>query len=106
LTSINNAATAGAPLLQTNITSSILNLPGANVYPISSFTYLLVYQNMTSLGYNKAVDIASFIWWGLNTGQQYANALYYPTLPSSVVTLGENILETLTYNNTAVPIVK
>jgi phosphate transport system substrate-binding protein len=104
LTSIGNAANVGAPLLQTNIGNLIVNLPGTNVYPISSFTYIFVYTNMTYLGQNNAIDLANFISWCVNKGQVYGPALYYPELPSSVVTLANNAIKTLTYGSSAITI--
>lgn len=104
LTTIGNAANVGAPLLQTNIGNLIVNLPGDDVYPISSFTYIFVYTNMTYLGQNNAIDLANFISWCVNKGQVYGPDLYYPELPSSVVTLANTAINTLTYNGSAITI--
>lgn len=107
LTTIATAANQGAALLQSNIANSIVNQPGSNIYPISSFTYLMVRSNMTYLGEAKAIDIASFIWWAVHSGgQQYSQALYYPQLPSTIVTLDESLINSLTYNNAPVAFIK
>jgi phosphate transport system substrate-binding protein len=104
LTTIAAATNAGAPLLQSNIGNLIVNLPGSNVYPISSFTYIFVYTNMTYLGHDKAIDLANFISWCVNKGQVYGPPLYYPQLPSSIVTLANNAINTLTYGGSAITI--
>ncbi len=62
---------------------SITNAPGAAAYPISSFTYLIVYQKQT----NKDVgeQIVKFLHWALTEGQKYAPELKYAPLPAEVV---------------------
>jgi phosphate transport system substrate-binding protein len=104
LQTISAAANAGAPLLVASINASIVNLPGSGIYPISSFTYIFVYHDLTYLGYNNALDLVNFISWCVNKGQVDGPSLYYPELPSSIVTLSNNALATLVYNGTVVPI--
>lgn len=98
LQSIAAAAQAGAPLLNNDVRASIWNLPGDNVYPISSFTYLLIYKDLSYIDQAKAKAIVGFAWWAIHDGQQYSEQLLYPKLPASVVTVGENILRAITYN--------
>ncbi len=64
---------------------SITDAPGADSYPISSFTYLLVYRQQTDKA--KGEQIIDFLKWMLHDGQQYAPALQYAPLPDSVVAL-------------------
>jgi phosphate transport system substrate-binding protein len=54
---------------------SVVNAPGDNSYPISSFTYLLVYKNQADLIKGKA--LAGFIWWAVHDGQNYSSDLQY-----------------------------
>jgi len=81
---------------------SILNAPGANSYPISSLTYLLVYKELNVLGSSmtqtKAKALVEFIWWAVHDGQTYAPALIYASLPGSIVTLDEVGLRSITFN--------
>ena len=61
---------------------SIVNSPGANSYPISSFTWLLVYeQQADSVKSRKLVD---FIRWALTEGEKQAAALDYAPLPPAI----------------------
>ena len=46
---------------------SIINAPGANAYPISSFTWILVYQNQPDA--TKGKKMVDFLRWGLSDGQ-------------------------------------
>ena len=83
---------------------SILNAAGANSYPISSFTYLLVYVELNTIGSSmtqtKALALVDFLWWAVHDpgGQQYAAGLVYPALPPSVVTLDETAIRSITFN--------
>ncbi len=80
------AAAAGA-MSQMGPTSdyrvSIVNAPGANAYPISSFTWLLIYQRQPNA--TKGRQLVDFIQWALTEGQQSAAALDYAPLPSALV---------------------
>jgi phosphate transport system substrate-binding protein len=61
---------------------SIVNAPGAESYPISSFTWILAYVKMQDA--TKAKEIADFLKWGLTTGQSYEPGLYYAPLPEAL----------------------
>lgn len=102
LETISNAAAAGGPVLVKDIRAPILNLPGDNVYPISMFTYLLVYKDLSYMDKAKADAIVKFLWWAIHDGQNYAEALLYPKLPTEVVSLGESILRQITYQGTPI----
>jgi phosphate transport system substrate-binding protein len=64
---------------------SITDAPGDYSYPISSFTYLLVYRQQTDKA--KGQQIIDFLKWALHDGQQYAAPLQYARLPDEVVKL-------------------
>jgi len=78
----------------------------ANMYPITIFTYALIYQNLSaSYAYTtqaQAGATVNFLWWVLNSGQTSATLLGYPGLPSSVVNLDNQILGSITYDGTQV----
>lgn len=61
---------------------SIVNAPGANAYPISSFTWLLVYRNQSDAV--KGQKLKDFMRWALTEGEQSAAALDYAPLPAGV----------------------
>ena len=64
---------------------SITNAPGKGVYPISSFTWLLLYENAKDK--NQAKMMVDFLKWALTDGQAFAGDLGYAPLPESVVKL-------------------
>ena len=61
---------------------SVVNAPGANAYPISSFTWLLVYQRQVDP--TKGRQLVDFIRWALTEGQQAASRLDYAPLPGNL----------------------
>lgn len=62
---------------------SIVNAPGKNAYPISSFTWMLVYKTQSDSV--KGKQLVDFITWGLTEGQAQAAALDYAPLPAEMV---------------------
>ena len=81
------AAAAGANLgPNTDFRVSITNAAGAEAYPISSFTWLLVHKTMTDRA--KAAQIKAFCTWMVGAdAQRMASELQYAPLPAPVVAL-------------------
>ncbi|HEX2168756.1 MAG TPA: phosphate ABC transporter substrate-binding protein PstS [Nitrososphaera sp.] len=79
---------------------SLLDAPGADSYPIASFSYLLLYKelsiNIDSM--EKAHALAQFINWAITDGQQFASPLHYVPLPDSVVQHNQQTLRSLTFD--------
>jgi phosphate transport system substrate-binding protein len=63
---------------------SIVNAPGAGAYPISSFTYLLVYKTIPDA--TKGKKLVDFLHWALTDGEKEAPPLDYAPLPQSLDT--------------------
>jgi phosphate transport system substrate-binding protein len=78
---------------------SLLNAPGANSYPIASFSYFLLYQDLSTNIDNmeRARALVDFIQWAITDGQQFASELSYVPLPDSVVQHNMQTLESLTF---------
>jgi len=62
---------------------SITNAPGAQAYPISSFTWILVPLKPQDAA--KGRVLKDFLNWMLNSGQNEASALFFAPLPASLV---------------------
>ena len=79
---------------------SLLDAPGADSYPIASFSYLLVYKEMSTNinSMEKAQALAQFVNWAITDGQQFASPLHYVPLPESVVQHNQQTLRSLTFN--------
>jgi phosphate transport system substrate-binding protein len=95
------AAAGGAEkMAQTNdVRVSIANAAGPATYPIAGFTYLLIPQQQTDEVKGKA--LADFLWWAIHDGAADAKQLLYAPLPSSVISIDERILKTITYQGKA-----
>ena len=98
LPSLEGATAAAAGIAQalppdTDFRISILNAPGANAYPVSSFTWLLVYENQSDAA--KAKTLIDFIQWALTDGQKTAPTLDYAPLPENMVQLEQQRLATI-----------
>ncbi len=63
---------------------SITDAPGKDSWPISGYTYLLIYMNQTDPV--KAQKLVSFLKWAYSDGAQYATQLEYIPLPEAVRT--------------------
>jgi len=82
--SVTAAAAAAAKALpaNTDYRISIVNAPGADSYPISSFTWILVYQHQTDAA--KGKKLIDFLNWALTEGEALAPPLDYAPLPSAM----------------------
>ena len=78
-TSVTAAAAAAAKAMPKDFRVSITNAPGKGVYPISSFTWLLFYENPSDK--QRAKIMVDFMKWALTDGQKYAADLGYAPLP-------------------------
>jgi phosphate transport system substrate-binding protein len=67
---------------KTDYRISIANAPGPQAYPITSFTWLLVYQDRTDP--IKGKKLVDFMRWALTTGQSSAASLDYAPLPKAI----------------------
>jgi len=79
------AAASAAAKMPADFRVSITNAPGKGVYPISSFTWLLYYQNPKDK--ERARIMVDFLKWALADGQRFADELGYAPLPEAVVKL-------------------
>jgi phosphate transport system substrate-binding protein len=82
---VSNAALAAARSMPADFRVSITNAPGKDVYPISSFTWLLFTESPKDKA--RARVMVDFAKWALTTGQQFAPQLGYAPLPKEVVAL-------------------
>jgi phosphate transport system substrate-binding protein len=93
--SVTTAAAAAAAKLpeNTDYRISIVNASGKGAYPISSFTFLLVYQTQPDAA--KGKKLVDFLRWYLRNGEKSAASLDYAPLPASMVAQLEKRLGTI-----------
>jgi phosphate transport system substrate-binding protein len=80
---------------------TLVNAAGAESYPIASFSYLLLYKELSTdpnLDQGKAKALVDFISWAITDGQKTAESLDYVPLPDGVVKLNQDTLKSLTFN--------
>lgn len=83
--SVTAAAAIAVGKMPADFRVSITNAEGQGVYPISSFTWLLLYENPRDKNQSKAM--VEFIRWALTDGQKFAAELGYASLPPEIVKL-------------------
>jgi phosphate transport system substrate-binding protein len=91
LESVTAAAAGAAANMPADFRVSITNAPGKSAYPISSFTWILLYQNPTDKQRGKIM--VDFMKWALTDGQKDAAPLGYAPLPKQVVDLEMQALQ-------------
>jgi phosphate transport system substrate-binding protein len=87
------AATAKALPANTDYRISIVDAPGADSYPISSFTWILVYQHQQDAV--KGKKLVDFLNWALTQGEAEASSLDYAPLPADMATAVRAKLKTI-----------
>jgi phosphate transport system substrate-binding protein len=100
LESVTAAAASVVPTLpaNTDYRISIVNGPGKDTYPISSFTWILVYQHQTDPV--KGKKLVDFLNWALTDGQTLATPLDYAPLPSNMAASVRERLKTIDLSGT------
>jgi phosphate transport system substrate-binding protein len=83
--SVTAAAAAAAQQMPEDFRVSITDAAGPGVYPISSFTWILLYEDPKEK--RDAQVMVDFMKWALTDGQKFAAQLGYAPLPESVVRL-------------------
>jgi phosphate transport system substrate-binding protein len=82
---VSNAAAGAAKAMPHDFRVSITNAPGHDVYPISSFTWLLFNEHPGDKA--RARTMVDFAKWALTDGQKFTAELGYAPLPKEVVAL-------------------
>lgn len=85
LESVTAGAAGAAANMPPDFRVSITNAAGADAYPISSFTWLLLYENPKDKALSKTMN--DFVKWALGDGQKLCAGLGYAPLPANVVKL-------------------
>jgi len=88
------AASSVAVNMPEDFRVSITDPAGADAYPISSFTWLLIPTRIPDK--DKGAAIKSFLSWMLTDGQAMAAPLNYAPLPQTVVEMAKKALDRIT----------
>lgn len=96
---VTEAAAGSAANTPEDLRVSITNATGPQAYPISSYTYILVYKNQKDAAKGKA--LVDFLWWGIHDGEGFAKELQYAPLPADIVKRAEAKINSVTAGGTA-----
>lgn len=99
LDNVTTAAAATVNSMPDDLRVSITDAEGANAYPISSYTYLLVYKDQKDEAKGKA--LVDFMWWSIHDGEAFAKDLQYAPLPEQVVKKTEAKIKMITFGGKA-----
>ncbi len=77
----------------TDFRVSIVNAPGNDSYPISSFTFLLIPKSYADAA--KGKKLLDFVKWAVHDGEKLAPALDYAPLPNNIVSIIDQHLSTV-----------
>lgn len=92
--SVTAAAAASAASTPDDLRMNITNAMGAQSYPISSYTYIIVYKDQKDAAKGKA--LVDFLWWGIHNGEAFAKPLQYAPLPDDIVKRAEAKINAVT----------
>jgi phosphate transport system substrate-binding protein len=88
------AAAASVGSIPSDLRFFIVNAPGTDSYPISGYSWVIVYQQQNNA--NKGWALANLFWWMIHDGQRYAESLKYAMLPDIMVTKSETQIRLMT----------
>ena len=91
LESVTAAAASSIDTMPADFRVSITNAPGADAYPVSSYTWILLYAHPSDK--ERVRIMVDFMKWALTDGQKYAPPLGYAPLPEKVVGLEFEVLK-------------
>jgi phosphate transport system substrate-binding protein len=92
---VSEAAAGYVKNMPADLRVNITDADGKGSYPISGFTWLLIYKNMKDK--QKVEAIKNFLKWAVTDGEKYAKELYYAPLPKPVVKLDLEKIKLITY---------
>lgn len=90
------AAASAAAGMSKDVRTLFVNASGKNSYPISGFTYILIYKNQRNAA--KAKDLCKFLRWANHDGQHMAGSLLYAPLPAKLVKINDAALKSIRAN--------
>ncbi|HYV46412.1 MAG TPA: phosphate ABC transporter substrate-binding protein PstS [Myxococcaceae bacterium] len=91
---VSSAAAGALANMPEDFRVSITDAGGDAAYPISSFTYILLYEDQQDA--RKGGALVNFLWWAVHDGQKFDADLFYAPLPAELVTKVEAKLKGVT----------
>lgn len=92
--SVSAAAAESVVKMPDDLRTQITDADGKGSYPISSYTYILLFKEQPDATKGKA--LADFLWWAIHDGEKFAKDLHYAPLPADVVKKVEGKINSIT----------
>lgn len=98
--SIASTSLAANTALPDDMKVDLTDTDAADGYPISGFTWILVYKEQEYAGKSeeKAKAVVNLLWWMTHRGQKYAEPLHYAPLSRAAVGKAEKLIQSITYD--------
>jgi phosphate transport system substrate-binding protein len=98
--SIQSVSEAAHIDLPADTRASITDTDAPEGYPISSFTWLLIYKDLNTLKMKEpqAKALMDLVWWMIHDGQKLVEPLHYSPLSKEAVEKAEALLKSVTFN--------
>ncbi len=96
-----SAAGKAAKFEGTVLQADIWNQPGAEAYPVSSFTYIIVYKELKTRSgttHEQAEALVDFLTWAVTDGQKVAGSMSYAPLADSVQKSVKEAIDQITFD--------
>jgi phosphate transport system substrate-binding protein len=87
------AASDAATNIPADLRFYIVDEPGAASYPISGFSWVVVYRDQGNA--DQGTALANLLWWMAHDGQQFATPINYVPLSPSIIVKDEGQIESL-----------
>ncbi|HEY4338236.1 MAG TPA: phosphate ABC transporter substrate-binding protein PstS [Puia sp.] len=83
---------------------SLTNTDAADGYPISGFSWVVVYkdQNYNGRSKDRAANLVKLLTWMIHDGQKFSNDLNYAPLSAAAVKVGDAQLKSINFNGKSV----
>jgi phosphate transport system substrate-binding protein len=90
--------------LPANAEVSLTNTDNPKGYPITSFTWALIYkeQKYSDRSEDRAKQLLKLMWYNIHQGQKNCEPLNYAPLSKSALKVAENLLKSATYGGKAI----
>lgn len=96
-------AAAADALSGSRLVANIWNQPGAGVYPIAAFTYIILYKDLSNLQSQSEADaLMGFLWWATHDAQSIARDMHYAPLSEAVRARVGDALRSVTFKGAPV----
>ena len=103
--SLASSAAAATGTLPDDLRVMIVNSPAQDAYPVSAFTWILVYKEQQYGGrtLEQAKALRNMLTWVLTEGQSINESLFYARLPQAAVTKALTLVNSMTYGGATIP---